>query len=346
MNSYFLKRLLMIFPVLGIVLFMTMLLGHFAGEIPPYLYEDSRRGEFSEESIEIFKDKTGLNEPFFYFSLEAAGTSIFYYPNISWNGSKNRFHRYISNFISGNLGYSNYYKSKIWDLIKMPVLRTVFINVLVLIIVYTSALYLGYFQALNEQSTIGKILNAAGQILYAFPSFWLAILLIWLFANQQNLYLFPTSGWNWNSELGFFHALMNFAWHLVLPVLCLSLGSIIYVASIFQQKIEQETKKNYYKALIARGFSRKYILRKHILKTAIIPVIAISTDILPALISGSVIIECIFGIPGMGRLAFQAFFTKDFQVIYAITLMATILTWVNWILADFLYSKLDPRVQF
>ena len=77
----------------------------------------------------------------------------------------------------------------------------------------------------------------------------------------------------------------------------------------------EETKKSYFKALLSRGFSRKYILRKHVFRIALIPVVAVSTDLIPGLISGYVIIESIFNIPGMGRMAFQAFFTKDFQII-------------------------------
>ncbi len=336
----------MIIPVLGIVLLLTMILGHYAGEIPPYLLEDDGKRAYSKDQIERYKEKSGLNEPFFYISINKGGDTYFYYPQFEWNGLENRFHRYLSNFMLGNLGYSGFYKSNVWEVIKMPILRTVIINIIVLIIVYSAGLYLGYFQVLNQKSIIGKLFNVTGQVFYAIPSFWLAILLLWLFANSQNLYLFPTSAWHWNNDKGIINALLNLSWSLVLPVICLSLGSVIYIASILQQKMAEETKKSYFKALLSRGFSRKYILRKHVFRIALIPVVAVSTDIIPGLISGSVIIESIFNIPGMGRMAFQAFFARDFQIIYAITLMATVLTWLNWILADYIYSKLDPRVQF
>ncbi|QNL20744.1 ABC transporter permease [Hyphobacterium sp. CCMP332] len=336
----------MILPVLGIVLLLTMILGHYAGEIPPYLLEDDTKRVYSEEQVEQYKEKSGLNEAFFYISINKKGDKYFYYPHFKWNGSKNRFHRYLSNFILGNLGYSNFYKSNVWDVIKLPILRTVIINIIVLIFVYSAGLYLGFYQVLKHNSIIGKSFNVIGQVFYAIPSFWLAILLLWLLANSQNFYLFPTNGWVWNTNHGIIYAILNLSWSLVLPVICLSLGSVIYIASIFQQKMKEETKKSYFKALLSRGFSRKYILRKHVFRIALIPVVAVSTDLIPGLISGSVIIESIFNIPGMGRMAFQAFFTKDYQIIYAITLMATVLTWLNWILADYIYSKLDPRVQF
>lgn len=346
MNRYFLKRLVLLFPVLAIVLFLTMLLGHIAGEVPPHLYEANNRQQFSEQSIENYKEKSGLNESFFYYTIKAEGSSLFYYPSFKWNGSSNRFHRYLSGFLSGDLGYSLYYKDKVWSVIKMPILRTAIINLLVLLIVYSFGLYLGYYQSLYQNSFLAKLFNTTGHIFYALPSFWLAILLIWLLANQQNLYLFPANGWNWDANQGILNAVFKLIWSLILPVFCMSIGSVIYIANIFHQKIEEEKKKTYYKALVARGFSKNYILKKHIFKLAIIPVIAISTDLFPALISGSVIIESIFNIPGMGRLAFQAFFTKDLQIIYAITVLATILTWANWVIADYLYSKLDPRIQF
>jgi peptide/nickel transport system permease protein len=350
MNNYLLKRILLFFPAFAAVLVFTMVLGHMAGEIPPEFYDSESRKSKSDSEIKVYIEEKGLKEPFFYFSIGASEipllNSALYIPKFSWNGSGNRFHRYIKSVLDGSLGYSEYHNKKVSELIYKPFLRTLILNLFVIIITYGLGLYLGYFQSINDKPWLEKLLDGIGQFFYAIPSFWLAILLIWIFANRFMIPIFPMKGWNWDPSNGMLQALTSFLHHLFLPVFCLSIGSVAYLASVFYSGIRREMQKGYFKMAIAKGLSRKEAIRKHVFKNAIIPVVAISSGILPALISGSVIIESIFGIPGMGKLAFDSFLSRDYSTIYAITIIAMTSTWINWIIADYIYSRLDPRIRF
>lgn len=332
------------------VLLFTMVLGHLAGEIPTEFYLDESRSMKSESEIRVYAQEKGFLEPFFYLGirstqLDISGVSL-YFPKASWNGTQNRFHRYLKSLMNGTLGFSEYHHKNVSELIFEPLLRTLLINILVILISYGLGLYLGYFQSVNTRPWLGRILDAAGQFFYAIPSFWLAILLIWIFANKYMLYIFPMKGWEWDSSNGVLWAMVSFVHHLILPVFCLSIGSVAYIAAVFNSRIRSEMGKSYFTMALAKGLSHREAVKKHVLKNAITPVIAISSGLLPALISGSVIIESIFGIPGMGKLAFDSFLARDFPTIYAITILAVTLTWINWIIADYLYSRLDPRIKF
>lgn len=329
-----------------LVLILTMILGHWSGEIPPDLYDSNNKNQGTEKAIESFKKASGLNEPFFYFTIEANNIYSVFYPVFRSNGSNNRFHRYMKSVLDGSLGYSSYYKTSVWQVLKTPLIRTVILNGIAISLIYILGLVIGFYQVKNETSLLGRIIDSIGQILYAFPSFWLALLLLWLFSNRQIIYLFPSNGWNWNDDLPFIQALLNFLWHIILPVISLASGGIIYVATIFKQRIKDEAAKNYYKSLQARGFSETQIMRSYLYRIGLIPIVAISTGLFPAIIGGTVIIESIFGIPGMGNLAFNSFLTRDFQVIYTITLISAALTWLNWLISDYLYTKIDPRINF
>lgn len=348
MNNYFLKRVLLFFPVIFLTLFLTIVLGHIAGEVPAYIYE-GRNAENSQynEVEENFKKKFGLNEKLFYISIKKGRSSLLpiIYPKFEWNGKKNRFHRYVSQILNGSLGRSQFYNKPVSEIIFPPMLRTILINIISLILIFSMALISGYFLTFSENKRLKSITELSLQFLYASPSFWLAILFLWLFANQNILNIFPISGWEWNAKENIFSNSAKLSYHLILPVLSLSLGSIAYFSSLFHHRLSEEMNKNYYRSMLSKGLKGKAIRKRMLMKNSISPLLALSYSLIPGLIGGSVIIEKIFGIPGIGKLSYEAFLSRDYPVIYAITIFSAALTWINWILIDYLLTKLNPRMN-
>nr|MDQ3016665.1 ABC transporter permease [Bacteroidota bacterium] len=178
------------------------------------------------------------------------------------------------------------------------------------------------------------------------PLFWLATLLIYFFASGEILKIFPAGG------LGSYHTASNaFAYagtlinHLFLPVLCLSVGSLAYVSRQMKQSFLHETKQSYVWALKSHGVSAKSIRKNHIIPNALFPVITIIGSSIPALLSGSLIIEVIFNIPGMGRLLYNSLLARDWPVAFPILMMAAVVTVLSYILTDVIYRLADPRVK-
>jgi peptide/nickel transport system permease protein len=110
--------------------------------------------------------------------------------------------------------------------------------------------------------------------------------------------------------------------------------------------MEEEMELPYVLAAKSQGMSERSIIRNVVFRNSIIPIVARFSSLFPALISGSIIIENIFGIPGMGQLLFESFLARDLSVVYAITFISAVLTWLSWIVTDFLLTKVDPRISF
>ena len=139
---------------------------------------------------------------------------------------------------------------------------------------------------------------------------------------------------------------LDYLWHLVLPVAAYTYGSFAYLARQMRGSMLEVIRQDYIRTARAKGLSNKMVVYKHALRNSLIPIITIIAYILPALIGGSVIVETIFTIPGVGQLAFQALTARDYPVIMAEFTLSAILTLVGLLLADILYSVVDPRIAF
>ncbi len=140
--------------------------------------------------------------------------------------------------------------------------------------------------------------------------------------------------------------LLDRLWHLVLPVLALSYGSLAFLAKLTRSSVLEQLSADYARTARAKGLSEHEVLWRHVFRNALLPLITVSASILPALIAGSVVVETIFSIDGMGRLAVEAVQTRDRELVLALTLMSGLLTLAGYLLADLAYAIADPRVSF
>jgi len=140
--------------------------------------------------------------------------------------------------------------------------------------------------------------------------------------------------------------LFDRAWHLVLPVITLSYGGFAFLAKLTRTSILENLQADYARTARAKGVSEKDVLWKHVFRNSLMPLITVTAGLLPSLLAGSLIVETIFSINGMGQLALEAVKSRDRELILSITLIAGFLTLIGNLIADFLYTIVDPRVSY
>jgi len=193
----------------------------------------------------------------------------------------------------------------------------------------------------DQITTVGLFL------LFGIPSFWVATLLTNFFTTPAfGMDFFPSMGFGEIPEgASVWTTIRIRAAHLFLPVLCLAYPSWAYVSRHLRRSAVHEMDQAYVKTARLKGLSRSAILWRHVLRNASFPIITLLANILPALLAGSVLIERIFNLPGMGQLLYDAALTRDWPVVIIVVLLNGLLTAAGLLLADLAYALADPRVR-
>jgi len=188
--------------------------------------------------------------------------------------------------------------------------------------------------------------QGVGLTLYSLPSFWLGLMLIMLLSRK--LGWFPAGGMHAADAgyLGWWAWLADLLHHLVLPVVTLALGSFMGTARYLRTSLAEVLSQDYILAARARGLSEHRVLFGHALRNALLPVITLAGLSLPFLLGGAVVVEVVFGWPGMGRVAIEAIWERDYPVIMATVLVSAVTVVAGSLLADILYRWADPRVRY
>jgi peptide/nickel transport system permease protein len=184
-----------------------------------------------------------------------------------------------------------------------------------------------------------------GLTLYSLPSFWLGLMLIMLLSGK--LGWFPSGGMHATDArfLGWWARQGDLLHHLALPVITLAAGTFMGTARYLRTSLADALGQDYILAARARGLSERRILLKHALRNALLPVITLVGLSLPFLLGGAVVVEVVFGWPGMGRVAIEAIWARDYPVIMATTLVSAVTVVTGSLLADILYRRVDPRLR-
>ena len=141
------------------------------------------------------------------------------------------------------------------------------------------------------------------------------------------------------------HRLLDLVWHLVLPVTCLTYGGLAYLSRLTRAGMLEVIREDYVRTARAKGLSERVVIFKHAFRNALLPLITLLAFLLPSMFGGSVIIESIFSVPGMGQLGFEAVLGRDYPVIMAETAISGFLTLIGLLISDILYAALDPRIK-
>ncbi len=235
---------------------------------------------------------------------------------------------------------------------------TLLLNLLTIPFSYLFAIALGVYAARHR----GRWFDVSSGVLmlglWSLPVIMVAVLLIGFLANRDYLEWFPPAGlssleatnmaflprWvggEW--ERGW---LLDRLWHLVLPVVCLLYGSFAFLMKLMRSSLLENLSADYVRTARAKGLGERQVLWGHAFRNSLLPLITILAGVLPSLLGGSVIVEKVFSLPGMGKLAVDAIFARDREVVMAGALIAGLLSLLCILIADLLYAIADPRVSY
>ncbi|PTG99978.1 peptide ABC transporter permease [Staphylococcus chromogenes] len=264
--------------------------------------------KLSEEQKTMLNEKYGLNDPL-----------------------PIQYGNYMANVVKGDFGNSFQYDNQpVWDLIKPRLVPSFQMGLFSMVIGVIVGLFLGVIAATRQNTWVDYLATFISVIAISVPSFVLAVLLQYVFAVR--LQWFPVAGWEGISTA-------------ILPSLALSAVVIATVARYIRAEMIEVLSSDYILLARAKGNSTSRVLYGHALRNALIPVITILVPMLASILTGTLTIENIFGVPGLGDQFVRSITTNDFSVIMAITLLFSTLFIVSIFIVDILYGLIDPRIR-
>ena len=290
-----------------------------------------------------------------------------YIPKFSWYGFNNQYHRWLAGnkpwvgstddptkthggFIRADFGKSYIDGRPVWSTIKDGLVITIGFNLVALFLIYLISIPLGVYNAVKKDTTFDRVSTVGLFVLYSLPSFWIATLLIVFLTNSEyGMDFFPSFGLGTNKideGMGLFERLGIRLHHFILPIFCMTYGGLAFISRQMRGGVLDVFKQDYIRTARAKGLSENVIIWKHAFRNSLIPIITIFASLFPAMIGGSLILEIIFSIPGMGQLAFNALLSRDYPILFAVLMLGSILTLVGILISDILYTVVDPRISF
>jgi peptide/nickel transport system permease protein len=307
------KRLLAIIPVVVVVTFVVFLLM----EIPPGDAANTIAGDgASEEQVQAIRTELRLDEPFFQ-----------------------RYAAWLGDAVQGDFGNSYTSKEPVIDMILDRAPVTLSLGLVSLVMGIGLGVVLGVIGAIRPRGFVDRGITALSSVMLAVPSFWLALVLILIFAVNNPI--FPTIGYADLFEEGPYEWLR----HLILPAIALSLSAAATIALQLKAALVAEEGSDYLLAARAKGLTRSSLLFKHSFKNAAVPVVTILGFRVATLLGGTVIIETIFVLPGLGLLAQQSAVSRDVPVVLGILTVTSIFIMVVNVLVDASYGYLNPKLK-
>jgi peptide/nickel transport system permease protein len=135
-------------------------------------------------------------------------------------------------------------------------------------------------------------------------------------------------------------------WHLILPITCMTYYTFAALSRYMRSSMLEVIRQDFIRTARAKGVSERLVVYRHALRNSLIPIVTLMADLLPALIGGSIVVETIFSIPGMGQLSYEAVLNRDYPLIMSIFTLSAFLTLIGILIADFLYTVVDPRIAY
>lgn len=249
-------------------------------------------------------------------------------------------------FVRLDFGRSLIDEQPVRDLLFQALPTTLLLSGSALVLTYALAVPLGIFSAHTRHTLIDRVVTATLFVFYSVPSFWLALVLLVLLAGDAQA-PFPLRGLQSDgmAQAGFWLKLVDLGWHLALPVVCLALPAIARTARYQRAAALDVMGQEFITVARANGLSEQQILRRHVLPNSLLPMLTLLSVDLPWLVGGSVIIERIFTLRGMGMLTFEAVLRRDYPVLMGTTALVVMVTMLGLLLGDVALTWADPRLR-
>ena len=280
-----------------------------------------------------------------------------YVPQIIWYGSKNQYHFWLfgdgenrKGVVRGDFGYSYIDSQPINTKIWSKVWISFSFSILSVLFAYIISIPLGIYSAYKKDSKFDRISSIVVFVLYSMPGFFIGVLLLYTFANPDTLRWFPVSGIQdptlFNPEWSFWEKTAHRAPYFILPLITYTYSSFAFLSRIMRVGVIDVFGQDYIRTARAKGLGEGKVVMKHALRNSLLPIITVFANIFPLAIGGSVIIETIFTIPGMGFEIYNSILNSDYPMIVAVFTIIGFLTMIGYLVADVLYAVVDPRISY
>ena len=234
----------------------------------------------------------------------------------------------------------------VWEVVAEKLPATIKLNLWSFIVVYLVSISFGLYSAIFKGSWADRFFSILFFVLYSLPAFWIGLLMI-LFVSKY-IPWWPISGLSQTPrpDETYWHAMGRTFLHYVMPVACLSYGGFASLSRFTRSAVLETIRQDFVRAARAKGLSEWTVVFRHIFRNSLIPLITLAAGLLPGMLGGSMIIEYLFNIPGMGTLMLQALSSRDYPVLMTVMGMGTFLVLAGILLSDILYAAADPRITF
>lgn len=344
MALYIGKRLLLMIPTLIGVMLITFIVTQFVpgGPVERMMAQLSGFGAGKEAAANtsLYQGNKGLDQQRVEQLRKLYG---FDKPPVQ------RFVEMMRQYLVFDFGQSYYHHMSVAQLVisKLPVSMS--LGLWSFLIVYSVCIPLGIAKAVRDGSTFDVVSSSAILIGYAIPGFVLGIVLIVLFGGGSFWNIFPLRGLvsdNWQ-QLSPISKILDYLWHMVLPIIASTVGSLAVMTLLTKNSFLEEIRKQYVVTARAKGLEDRQVLYKHVFRNAIIPIITgFPGSFITAFFTGSLLIETIFSLDGMGLLAYESVMNRDYPVVLGTLYFFTLIGLVSRLLSDLSYVLVDPRISF
>ncbi len=316
MQSYIVKRLILFIPTLVLVTVIIFLVLRIVPGDPALMIVAGENEDYSEEQLEKTRKDLGLDKPIHV-----------------------QYGVWVWGMLRGDFGTSFFWRSSVSDDLKERLPITLELTILALLIAMIVAVPLGVLSAIKQDTIgdyIGRVITIAG---IALPNFWVGIMMIF----------FLVLWFEWIPPLGYVNL-----WEepgknvqqIVFPALALSFSNMAFIARITRSAMLEVFREDYIRTARSKGLTESVVISRHALRNALLPVVTVSGYEFGRLLAGTVIIETIFLVPGMGRLLVDSVLQRDYAVIQAVVVIVSIMVLVLNMVLDVLYAWLNPRIRY
>jgi microcin C transport system permease protein len=344
-GSYILKRILLMIPTVFGIMLITFAITQFVPGGPvekmvAQLEGHGGHGEAASGAGGIYQGKQGLDPQRLEQLKKLYG---FDKPPVQ------RFFAMMASYAVFDFGQSYYHQKGVAALVisKLPVSMS--LGLWSFLIVYSVCIPLGIRKAIHDGSRFDVATSAVILVGYAIPGFILGLVLIVLFGGGSFWSIFPLRGLvsdNWR-ELSLSGKVLDYLWHMVLPIIASTVDSLAVMTLLTKNSFLEEIRKQYVTTARAKGLAEGQVLYRHVFRNAIIPIITgFPGSFITAFFTGSLLIETIFSLDGMGLLAYESVLNRDYPVVLGTLYFFTILGLVSRLLSDLSYVWVDPRISF
>lgn len=287
--------------------------------------DNSRSSGVSEEVIEALKKQYGFDKPVHI-----------------------RYLIWLKNIAKLDFGDSFTYEEPVLDVIKSKLPVSLQFGVVSLMMSYIVCVVLGVLKGVKHGSTFDFVTSFILFVFYSIPSFMLGILLIVYFAGGSFLDWFPMGELYSDNyyDLSLWGKIVDRVHHFILPLICYMIGSFTVLTMLMKNSLLDEVKKDYIRTARAKGLPEKMVYLKHALRNALIPVVTGIGGFMSVFFAGSLLLEIIFQLDGMGSLSYKSILQRDYNVIMGLIFIQSLLMLVGNLISDLAYIAVDPRIDF